>query len=314
MATLIIDGHYIAMTEQNVKDSQIVSDMVDDGDTQVPLMVGTYEQAIRAVEAITLLRKFCDVVEKFNHPDKGTATQQLVALKTDIACHYKQLQTLILDNEVYDWLYPVNDLVRVVCDYEHAKSVAGWYKDKDIPDDYQVAFQDACENCHLSIAKWLYGMGGVDIHVSNDDTFQRACRYGHLSITKWLYGLGGVNIHAYDDYAFRWACINGHESIAKCLYSLGGVDIHINYEFAFRWACGNGQESIAKWLYGIGGVDIHADDDDAFQSACQDGYESIAKWLYSLGGVDIHAYDEAAFRYASENGHESIAKWLKSLD
>jgi hypothetical protein len=248
MANLTIDGHYIAMTEHNVTDSQIVSDMVEDGDTEVPLMIGTHKHAIRAVEAITVLRKFGDVVEKFNHPDKGTTTKQLAALKTDIACHYEKLQTLILDNQVYHWLYPVNDLVRVLCHYEHAKSVAGWYKDKDIPNAYNKDFRVACKNGHESIAKWLYGLGGVDIHAYNDGAFWLACRYGHLSIAEWLYGLGGVNIHVEDDYAFRIACYFGHQDIAKWLYGLGGVDIHTYDDYAFRYACRYGHLSITKWL------------------------------------------------------------------
>jgi hypothetical protein len=254
MATLTIDGHFVPMTEQNVTDSQIVSDMVDDGDTEVPLMIGTHQQAIRAVEAITVLRKFGDVVEKFNHPDKGTTTQQLVALKTEIADHYEKLQTLILDNEVYHWLYPINELVRVVCDYEHAKSVAGWYKDKDIPDDYDKDFRWACINRHLSIAKWLYSLGDVDIH------------------TDVCYGID----------SFRWACEKGNQDIAKWLYSLGGVDIHAENDYAFRWTCRYGHESIAKWLYGLGGVDIHARENDAYLVACQNGHKSIVKWLKTL--------------------------------
>ena len=37
------------------------------------------------------------------------------------------------------------------------------------------AFRYSCINGHIEIAKWLYSLGGVDIHANNDDAFRYSC-------------------------------------------------------------------------------------------------------------------------------------------
>jgi hypothetical protein len=48
-------------------------------------------------------------------------------------------------------------------------------------------------------------LGSIHIHA---DAFVGACSYCHLSVAQWLYELGGVNIHAVNDYAFCRICAN----------------------------------------------------------------------------------------------------------
>ena len=83
----------------------------------------------------------------------------------------------------------------------------------------------------------------------------------HITVAKWLYSLGEVNIHADNEYAFRWSCKMDRLTVAKWLYSLGEgmdrtdpssparkgqgyVDIHADNEYAFRFSIGN----TLKWL------------------------------------------------------------------
>ena len=42
-----------------------------------------------------------------------------------------------------------------------------------------------------------------DLLVKANKGFNYNCKNGHLTVAKWLYSLGGVNIHADDEYAFR---------------------------------------------------------------------------------------------------------------
>ena len=51
-------------------------------------------------------------------------------------------------------------------------------------DDY--AFSWACANCHESIAYWLYGLGGVNIHAGNDYAFRmNLSRTGCMDCVVW---------------------------------------------------------------------------------------------------------------------------------
>ena len=102
-------------------------------------------------------------------------------------------------------------------------------KKMNVLDDYSKdlivkannGFQWNCENGHLTVAKWLYSLGRVNIHAGGENAFKWSCRNGHLIVAQWLYSLGRVNIHADNEFAFQMSCINGHLIVAKWLYSLG---------------------------------------------------------------------------------------------
>ena len=148
----------------------------------------------------------------------------------------------------------------------------------------------------------------------NGYKFSKACKNGDLKSAKYLYSLGGIDIHEDEENALYYSCVNGHLKVAKWLFSLGGVDLHVDDDEIFRWSCDKGRLKVAKWLYSLGGIDIHAKDDFAFRSCCNNGHLGVAKWLYSLGDIDIFVNNGDVFRLACKNGHINIAKWLSSID
>ena len=148
---------------------------------------------------------------------------------------------------------------------------------KDILAKAKKGFGYNCLNGHLTVAKWLYVLGDIDIHANNEYAFRFSCMHGHLTVVKWLYSLGDVDIHADNEEAFRWSCYYGHLPIAQWLYSLGSIDIHRNNEQAFRFSCYNNHLTVAKWLYSIGS-DIHAQNDYVFRYC---GKKALS-WLLTI--------------------------------
>ena len=62
---------------------------------------------------------------------------------------------------------------------------------------------------------------------------------------KWLYSLGGVDIHIDEDHAFRWSCRNGYLKVAQWLYSL--KNIHLS-KSGFDSIQYNANSKITTWL------------------------------------------------------------------
>ena len=148
-----------------------------------------------------------------------------------------------------------------------------------------------------------------DILIKAKNGFLRNCENGYLTVAKWLYNIGGVDIHAENELEFAWSCNNGHLAIAQWLYSLGNVNIHAENEAAFRWSCNNGHLAVAQWLYGLGNVNIHAKNEAAFTWSCNSGHLAVAQWLYGLGNVNIHANNEYVFHYCDA----MILNWLQTI-
>jgi len=229
--------------------------------------------------------------------------------------------------------------------YEYCKTHASsieeiqiYYKKHKQHINKNIAFRWSCKHGYLNIAKWLYSLGGVDLHADDDHVFkccsrvqwlyslekniqaqngkiifQISCENGHLNVAQWLHSLGNINHKEIDKYIFRKSCINGHLDVAKWINSLGYVNIHTSHEYAFRKTCDNGYLNVVQWLYSLGGVDIHEDNEYAFRSSCIYGYLDVAKWLYSLTYIDIRANNDEAFRFSCENGHLDVVQWLSTI-
>jgi diacylglycerol kinase len=97
----------------------------------------------------------------------------------------------------------INNQITKLIELNKLDELTKIFKKDDYIDSY---FLNARQTGHLEIAKWLYSLGGVDIHAENEDAFRNACLNGYLEIAKWLYSFGGVDIHAKNEYAFRITC------------------------------------------------------------------------------------------------------------
>jgi hypothetical protein len=69
----------------------------------------------------------------------------------------------------------------------------------------------------------LYGLGGIDININtkNNAAFRMACIQGELSVAEWLYSLGGINIDARDYELFRNVCRSEQLLVAQWMFQLG---------------------------------------------------------------------------------------------
>ena len=119
-----------------------------------------------------------------------------------------------------------------------------------------------------------------DLLVKADKGFIWNCRQGHLTVAKWLYSVGGgeVNVNVDKKYAFIWSCHYGHLTVAKWLYSLGGIDVRADDESAFLWSFIKGHLTVTLWLYSLGQINIHADSKSPFKYTRQ----RISNWLNEL--------------------------------
>jgi hypothetical protein len=84
-------------------------------------------------------------------------------------------------------------------------------------------------------SKWLYSLSGVNIRALNDEAFRLSCQNGHLSVAQWLFEVGGVDMILSKDYeAFRYACFGGHLPVAHWLYTVGEIPSDVLQECLFE--------------------------------------------------------------------------------
>lgn len=216
--------------------------------------------------------------------------------------------------------------------------------------DYERAFEEACNNGHLNIVRWIYSLG-IDIYHDISNIVHNACENGFLDIVQWIYpaavGSGdwdpntflhlvcenghldiaqwiysqGENVHIRPNYIFSTACKNGHLHVAQWIYSQAANIITTSYRGAWKnifvSVCARGHLHIAQWLYSLDSVDTNVstnfNKEKLFYAACAHGHLSVAQWIYSKGEINIHHKDDRIFKCVCVRGYLDIAQWLYSL-
>ena len=195
-----------------------MEDMEDDGST-LQVMVGNpetvHQKTLDAVEAIKMLPELTRLLNKFNCPGEAPleSMKTLHGTITELKTKWKELSK---NNEVYDWLFPLPEYtLPMICN----KDVYSFYCENAFLGHKNATLRGACENGHIEVAKWVYSLGGVNIHGYNDYAFRLACGNGHLEVAKWIYSLDDVDIQGYTDDALNRASKNGNVEVVKWLKS-----------------------------------------------------------------------------------------------
>lgn len=95
-----------------------------------------------------------------------------------------------------------------------AEQEASWYY-------YEIGFQNACMNGHLSMAQWLLSIRPPEVGDWSKGIFVTVCQYGYLSLAQWLYSIQPtLDINMLDQSARKYAHLHGHQDVVNWLDSL----------------------------------------------------------------------------------------------
>ena len=114
------------------------------------------------------------------------------------------------------------------------------------------ALENAAENGHLEVVKFLRGTGAAAFHALSLYEYHKhptdvCCGNGHLEVVKFLHSVGTV----FREQALSEAAANGHLEMVKFLHGIGVVG-NKYVTWTMYWATQNGHLEVVQFLQSIG--------------------------------------------------------------
>jgi hypothetical protein len=299
----VVDATAISTSSEFI--SEWLSTYTDDGTSvhYIDILVGSpdtvHEQTKYAVEAIRMLPDMYRFLHAFNNPEKPDDVDEipLDVMKTihrTITEMKTTWEALTDNNPVYKLLLPLYDFEKAVnsfsdmywwvCEFSLENPDYSEIRDVKTSIKHRILMK-MCKLNNLNAVKWMYSLGGIDLHEAYDAVLSIALQFGTCDLVQWIVTEGGFDIHYHYDHIFHTACIYGNLEVAKFVFYFDDVNI-----------------------------DIHIDQDETFLEVCENGHLEVAQWLVSLGGVVIHTWEDSPYINAVKNGHIHVADWIRSLD
>ena len=188
-------------------------------------------------------------------------------------------------------------------------------------------FLKVCENGHLSIVKYIYEFGEIDIHDKKELAFRNACRSGNFELVQYILNIGidllSLPSTEYEDI-FSNACRSGNLKLVQFLWKLGikigrRFDLYNNNEFVFLSACESGSVEVVQYILNLGIengriFDIHINNEYPFFHACTSGNIELIEYLLKLGGKIDDSSKTSLFQCICYLGKIEAVKYLWALD
>lgn len=204
---------------------------------------------------------------------------------------YRQSIGVVVDTRIVVLAVKIGDLETVK--WAHAQCV-----DKDDV-DVGEAIDEACDQGHLNILKWLLEQVDMETYVD----LSRASSRGHFHIVEWvLSNLPGRWVGL--DRVTNECASGGRLDLARLLLYYDPENCNFSAETVDATA-GNGHLEVLKWRLSI--KEAESCTTDAMDNAAGNGHLEVVNWLHENR---TEGCTTRAINLASMNGHLEVVQWL----
>ena len=203
----------------------------------------------------------------------------------------KNPHTSIIEEELFLDKYPILKELSDICqegDLKKAKKFLLKHPTIVETRHFEDAFEAACLEGHLEIAKMLREKK-PNVYISiRDDHFVDICGEGHFELAKWLLEVNpDIDISMNDYQSFSYACLSGNLELAELLLEKSKTIDTSVYNTTFSWVCTTtGNVKVAEWLINkCPSIDIYGRDRINFKNACKNDYLELVDWFPKIKPV-----------------------------